>query len=275
MNASLPSIATADAGCVPDIESGRILVVDDHRRARESMTDVLRHLGHQVACCSSAAEALNRLGKKDGQKDFDCIVTDLQMPGMSGLELIVELERRRHPAQIVMVTAHASVASAVEAMRHGAFDYIEKPFDADQIERLVGQAMCHGRLLRHESAEPCRGGTVQSPAMIGSSAPMRALQDRIAQIGPTPETVLITGESGTGKELVAKAIHAASDRAGAPLISLNCPVLSAQLMESELFGHERGAFTGADSARSGRFEMADGGSILLDEVTEIDLFLQA
>ncbi len=254
----------------PSLGAGRVLVVDDHRQARESMADVLRQAGHRVACCSSASEALQVIQ----EESYDCIITDLKMPGMSGLEFVVQLEQRRYGAQVVMVTAHATVNSAVEAMRHGAFDYIEKPFDVDQIERLVGEAIRHGRLLKPTAAAPSLAAG-QPPVMIGRSGPMQALRARIAQVAPTPETVLITGESGTGKELVAKAVHAASGRADAPLVSLNCPVLSAHLMESELFGHERGAFTGADAPRIGRFEMADGGSILLDEVTEIDLPLQA
>lgn len=253
-------------------DPGRVLVVDDHRQARESMADVLRHSGHDVDCCASAPEALERIV----DRSFDCVITDLQMPGMDGVEFIVQLKRRKYPAQVVMVTAHASVNTAVEAMRHGAFDYIEKPFDVDRLEQLIGRAIRQNRLL---SVGKESGGTsnlaVVAPVMIGSSEPMRHLRQRIKQIAPTPETVLIMGESGTGKELVARAIHTASARPEGPMISLNCPVLSAQLMESELFGHERGAFTGAETKRTGRFEMAHGGSILLDEVTEIDLGLQA
>ena len=194
---------------------------------------------------------------------------------VNGVEFIIQIEKRRIPTQVVMVTAHASVTSAVEAMRHGAFDYIEKPFRIDQLNQLVTEAIRHGRLLNQERAADGAENTPAVPVMVGSSSQMLALKQRIAQIAPTPETVLITGESGTGKELVAKAVHAASDRRQGPLVSLNCPVLSAHLMESELFGHERGAFTGADAARTGRFEMAHEGSILLDEVTEIDLNLQA
>jgi len=251
--------------------TGRVLVVDDHARARESMADVLRHAGHQVQCCTCAAEALQVLQTAR----FDCIVTDMMMPGMTGIELIVQLRQRHCTTQIVMVTAHATVATAVEAMRHGAFDYIEKPFEADALERLVNQAMRHGRLVSPDPAEVLASADVNSPAMIGSSPAMQALRTRILQIGPTTETVLITGESGTGKELVARAIHAASHRHGTPMVSLNCPALSSHLMESELFGHEKGAFTGADAPRTGRFEAANGGTILLDEVTEIDLGLQA
>ncbi len=259
------------------VAAGRVLVVDDHPQARESMADILRQAGHRVQCLSSAAEALRLI---QGES-FDCILTDLKMPGMNGVELIIQLEERRYGAQVVMVTAHASVATAVEAMRHGAFDYIEKPFDAQRLEELVAQAIRHGRLVGQD--RPCSGdgpdlgssSAAKPPVMIGSGPAMETLRARIAQVAPNCETVLITGESGTGKELVARAIHAASNRRDGPLVSLNCPVLSAHLMESELFGHERGAFTGADAPRTGRFELADGGSILLDEVTEIDLPLQA
>jgi DNA-binding NtrC family response regulator len=250
---------------------GRVLVVDDHLQARESMADVLRQSGHQVDCCASAIEALRVLG----HESYDCILTDLKMPGMSGIEFIVQLEERKYGAQVVMVTAHASVSSAVEAMRHGAFDYIEKPFNVDQLEQLVAQAIRHGRLVHKPFAPNGALDPADPPVMIGSSAVMQSLRTKILQVAPTPETILITGESGTGKELVARAVHAASNRHAGPLVSLNCPVLSAHLMESELFGHERGAFTGADAARTGRFELASGGSILLDEVTEIDQALQA
>ena len=249
--------------------TGRVLVVDDHHDARESTAFVLRQAGHEVECCASAAEGLRRVA---GQP-FDCVITDLNMPGMNGVEFIIQLEKRQFAGQIVMMTAYASVATAVEAMRHGAFDYMEKPFTADRLEQLVAKALEHGRMVLG-NAQPA-GRTSQEPVMVGSSPQMYELRTRILQLGPTPVTVLIVGESGTGKELVARAIHAASPRRDRPLVSLNCPVLSAHLMESELFGHEKGAFTGADAPRAGRFESADGSSILLDEVTEIDLNLQA
>jgi DNA-binding NtrC family response regulator len=254
-----------------NIPTGRVMVVDDHRQARESMAEVLRSAGHQVVCCSSAPEALNTLEREN----FDCILTDLKMPGMNGVEFIIQLEQRRLGVAVAMVTAHASVATAVEAMRHGAFDYIEKPFNVDQLERLVGQAIRHCSLIKQETSSAKPGCPPAAPVMIGSSRQMQMLRQRIDQIAPTPETVLITGESGTGKELVARAIHAAGNRRDKELVSLNCPVLSAQLMESELFGHERGAFTGADAQRIGRFESADGGTIMLDEISEIDFRLQA
>jgi DNA-binding NtrC family response regulator len=250
----------------------RVLVVDDHARARDAVADVLRQAQYDVVTCASASEAL---GKLSGET-FDVVVTDLQMPGMSGLEFICEIERRRLGVQVLMITAHASVASAVEAMRHGAFDYIEKPFDAVALERSVAQACDRqlvatgGRPVVAKAGEPSA-----TTNMIGSSLAMQRLRERIAQVASTDETILICGESGTGKELVARAIHGLSRRAAGPLVSLNCPALSAQLTESELFGHKRGAFTGAEADRTGRFEAAHGGSILLDEVTEIDLNLQA
>jgi DNA-binding NtrC family response regulator len=249
---------------------GRILVVDDHQQARESVAFALRQAGYQVDCLASAIEAVKTLDRET----FDLIITDLLMPGMTGLDFIKQLERRPHGAQVIMITAHASVATAVEAMRHGAFDYIEKPFAADKLEALVARAIEHGRLHDRALFAPATPiGT--AVAMIGDSGPMQELRKRVAQVARTAETVLVVGESGTGKELIARSIHANSDRAAAPLVSLNCPVLSAHLMESELFGHERGAFTGADAPRTGRFELADGGTILLDEITEIDLPLQA
>jgi len=249
--------------------TGRILVVDDNPRARQSMAEALAAAGHEVAASASAIEGL----QLSGQQTFDVIITDLQMPGMDGLAFIRALAERKCDAQVVMVTAFASVASAVEAMRFGAFDYIEKPFDVEQLEQLVARALRHGDKVGQRSTVPQHAAW--ESMMVGASPAMCLLRQRIAQAAPTDETILIGGESGTGKELVACCLHAASGRAGRALVSLNCPALSPQLMESELFGHERGAFTSADAPRVGRFELAEGGTILLDEITEIDPSLQA
>jgi DNA-binding NtrC family response regulator len=257
------------AAAIPEL-TGRVLVVDDNARARQSMVDVLAAAGHDVVSAASALEALKLL-ERDA---CDVIITDLQMPGMDGLAFIRKLSERKIDSQIVMVTAFASVASAVEAMRYGAFDYIEKPFDVEQLESLVARALRHGDKLGSRSAVPPPQPGWEA-IMVGKSQAMRLLKQRIALAAPTDETVLITGESGTGKELVARCLHAASRRSGRAFVGLNCPALSPQLMESELFGHERGAFTSADAPRVGRFELADGGTILLDEITEIDLPLQA
>src|SRR4051812_40872592 len=256
-------------------ERFHVLVVDDHASAREAVADVLRHAQYNVTACASAMEALAKLS---GGK-IDVVVTDLQMPGMNGIEFIREIERRRLDVQVLMITAHASVGSAVEAMRLGACDYIEKPFDAVALEKSVAQA-CERRKVCTEVGAASRAALegpprVGGPTLLGSSRTMQQLRERIAQVAATDETVLVCGESGTGKELVARSIHALSRRADCPLVSLNCPALSAQLTESELFGHKRGAFTGADTDRTGRFEAAHQGTILLDEITEIDLNLQA
>ena len=247
---------------------GRVLVVDDYVTARQSVVDVLRHVGHDATAVSSGAEALAELRAHA----YDVVVTDLQMPGMNGLELIREIERCRLGVQVLMVTAHASVETAVDAMRLGAFDYLEKPYDVDRLERSVNRALQRHR-LQAPAAKPTQAN--DRPTMVGQSEAMRSLQERLERVAATDETVLIHGESGVGKELVAQTLHALSGRGAEPLVSLNCPVLSEQLTESELFGHCRGAFTGAESDRVGRFEAAEGGSLLLDEVTEINLGLQA
>lgn len=255
---------------LPAAITGSILVVDDNARARQSMAEVLHAVGHEVASCASAIEALRVIERQS----FDLIITDLQMPGMTGLEFIKALSERKYESQVVMVTAFASVTSAVEAMRYGAFDYIEKPFDVEQLEELVTRALRQNHRGQPRSAVPAAVPNWHG-LLLGDSSAMKALRQKIAHIGPTDETVLITGESGTGKELVARCLHAASPRSGRAFVGLNCPALSPQLMESELFGHERGAFTSADTPRVGRFELAEEGTILLDEITEIDATLQA
>ena len=250
---------------------GSVLVVDDHAAARASVIDVLRQAGYTVEGLASAVEALPHLDAKA----FDVVITDLQMPGIDGLEFIKQLSMRRLRTQAIMITAHATIASAVEAMRLGAFDYLEKPFDVGSLERVVARAMERGQCGARE-AKPQAGGRPDGDlGMVGTSAAMARLRERIRQVAPTDETVLICGESGAGKELVARAIHAESWRSHFPLVSLNCPALSPQLAESELFGHRRGAFTGADADRTGRFDLAEGGTLFLDEITEIDLPLQA
>jgi DNA-binding NtrC family response regulator len=251
--------------------NGRVLVVDDHAAVRESVIDVLRQSGYVAEGLSSAVEALPLLERQS----FDVVITDLQMPGIDGLEFIRQISQRRLPTQVIMITAHATIVSAVEAMRFGAFDYLEKPFDVNRLERLVAQALQRQRLCEPDGAKPTSSDCNDDLGMVGKSVAMRQLRERILQVAPTDETVLICGESGTGKELVARAIHELSRRAAGPLVNLNCPALAPQLAESELFGHRRGAFTGADADRTGRFELAFGGAILLDEITEIDLPLQA
>lgn len=250
-------------------QGAHILVVDDHSSARQSVVDILSGAGYQVTATSSAAEALKVLSTQPA----DLIFTDLMMPGMDGLEFIQNLVSRKIDCQIVMFTAHASVATAVQAMRLGAFDYIEKPFTVEQLEDAARRALAHGRAMGRRCSIPALAQ--QLPELIGQSLAMQQLRQLIQQAAPTSETVLISGESGTGKELVARAVHAYSNRREQAWVGVNCPALAPQLMESELFGHEKGAFTNADAPRTGRFELADGGTILLDEVSEIELELQA
>jgi DNA-binding NtrC family response regulator len=263
----MASKTRADSQSAREVAAGRILVVDDHPRARESIAAPLRHCGHEVEGRGSAIEALADLD----QTAPDLVVTDLQMPGMDGLEFIRRLVRKRRDCRVVMITAHASVATAVEAMRCGAFDYIEKPFDPEALERAVARALQHG-----DQNGPRSTVTLDDSAvMIGRSAAMVRLRKQIAQAGLSDETVLVTGESGSGKELVARGLHAASPRREGAFVAVNCAALSPTLMESELFGHERGAFTNADAPRVGRFELAERGTLFLDEVAEIDMSLQA
>lgn len=246
----------------PTTPTAKVLVVDDHAAARRSVADVLSCAGYAVEQCASAVEALAHMRDREP----DVVVTDLQMPGMNGLEFIEEIGRRGHACQVLMITAHASVQTAVDAMRVGAFDYLEKPFDVDRLEASVARAAKRRAIADVGDA---------APRILGESPAMRRLLDQIALIAPTDETVLVCGESGVGKELIAQTMHSLSRRADGPMVGVNCPVLSEQLAESELFGHRKGAFTGADADRVGRFEAARGGTILLDEVTEISPHLQA
>jgi DNA-binding NtrC family response regulator len=194
---------------------------------------------------------------------------------MDGVALLREARTSGCEASVILMTAFATVDTAVEAMKLGAFDYIQKPFEAEQLCMLVDRAVQHA-VLRSENEALKRSLTDSEPReMVGESAVMRVLRETVSRVSPSSNTVLIQGESGTGKELLARSVHRASPRADRPMLCLNCAALSANLLESELFGHERGAFTGADRMRKGRFELADGGTLLLDEVSEIPLPLQA
>ena len=256
----------------PTSAPGRVLVVDDHAgpASRWPTCSAMPDTTCKAAGC--AAEALEVLKTAH----FDCIVTDLQMPGMTGIEFIIQLRQRQCATQIVMVTAHATVASAVEAMRHGAFDYIEKPFDADALERLVDRAMRHGRLV-HRNRPQALAGRPASPAMIGSEPVDAGLADADrCKSAPTAETVLITGESGTGKELVARAMHAASHRHGTADGQLELPGAFGPPDGKRTVRPREAARSPAPMHRAPAVsKLAHGGTILLDEVTEIDLPLQA
>ncbi len=250
----------------------RVCVIDDKDVMRDSLTDILRGHGHEVA---SYAEPRHALAEIPGSR-VDAIVSDLKMPGMDGIELLRALRSRGVETPFVLMTAYASVPTAVEAMKSGALDYIQKPFDADQISIVVDRAVTMGRLRGENEALRMTLRDLEGEAeLIGTGRAMRQVRNEIERVARSQATVLIQGESGTGKELVARAIHRASPRAAGPMLCVNCAALSSTLLESELFGHERGAFTGADKLRKGRFELANGGTLLLDEVSEVPLSVQA
>jgi DNA-binding NtrC family response regulator len=249
----------------------RILVVDDQEMMRDSLAATLAREGHEVIAAGDGPMAITKLSA--GR--FDLLISDLKMPKMMGTELLVEAKKLRPEMPVVLMTAFATVQTAVEAMKLGAYDYIQKPFDGEEIKLLVDRTLEHNRLIRENQA--LRSMTEQSAPrpLIGTSPIMEDVRKRIELVAKSNATVLIRGESGTGKEVVARAIHAASERRDRPLLAVNCAALSENLLESELFGHEKGAFTGADRLRRGRFELADGGTLLLDEISEIAPGLQA
>ncbi|MBN1846428.1 MAG: sigma-54-dependent Fis family transcriptional regulator [Sedimentisphaerales bacterium] len=250
----------------------KILVVDDMEMMRDSLEATLSRAGHTVHLADGAAQGLELVKRHS----LDMIISDLKMPKMDGLAFLTELQNIGSEIPIVMMTAYATIATAVEAIKKGAFDYIQKPFDAEEITLLVQRTLEHRRLLRENEAYRANARDWQrGRRLIGNSPAMQQVLDRVARIAPSSATVLILGESGTGKEMIARAIHAQSPRAHQPLLCVNCAALSSSLLESELFGHEKGAFTGADRLRKGRFELADGGTLLLDEISEMDLALQA
>jgi DNA-binding NtrC family response regulator len=259
-----------------------VLVVDDKEMMRDSVGGTLRRAGFSVVTAPDGAAALEMVA----QKRPDALVTDLRMPGMSGLELLERLRKVDEELPVLVMTAFGTIETAVRALKLGAFDYLTKPFEGDELVIAVKRAVEHGR-LRRENALLRAGGdgatTCDTPRparrgvdrLIGSSAVLRQLREQARTIAQSGGGVLITGESGAGKEVVARAIHEESPRSRGPFLAVNCAALSESLLESELFGHERGAFTGADRMRKGRFELADGGTLLLDEISEIAPGLQA
>ncbi len=249
----------------------RIAVVDDQALMRESIVETLLPCGLDVSAFASGAEAVNALK----ERDYDLVITDLKMPGMSGIELLSRAAELAPETPIVVITAHGTVESAVDAMKCGAFDFIAKPFDTDELEMTVQRALKHRSLLVENELLRSQISSDNAPVMVGADSGLARVSALVERLAPADTIVLVTGESGTGKEVVARRIHALSPRREKPFICVNCAALNAGLLESELFGHEKGAFTGADKMRRGRFELAEGGTILLDEVSEIEPRLQA
>jgi len=248
----------------------RILAVDDEPSMRRLLEISLRQAGYQPILASDGMEALFAL-RKGG---VDLVVSDLHMPGMDGLSLLKKMREENLQIPIIIVTAKGEVASAVDAMKLGASDYIQRPFDLETLEIAIDKAFSVSR-LKTENAF-LRDETQKTDGdLIGNSIAMQHVKKLIQQVAPEKATVFLVGETGTGKELVAQAIHQNSPRSNALFVALNCAAIPAEMMESELFGHERGAFTGAIKERIGKFEMADGGTLFLDEITEMPIALQA
>jgi DNA-binding NtrC family response regulator len=247
--------------------NARIAIVDDERRMAEILSMVLRREGYEVLPFASARDALEAME----EEPVDLLVTDLRMPEMDGLTVLRRARVLEPELPIILITAHATIPTAIEAIRAGAFDYVEKPFDNDDLKAVVRRALDMTRLSRENRYLRAELRTRYSiDHVVAESDAMREALDLVGRAARGRSTVLITGESGTGKELVARAVHYRSDRVGGPFVAVNCKAFASGVLESELFGHEKGAFTGADRTRAGVFEQAHGGTLFLDEIGEID-----
>jgi DNA-binding NtrC family response regulator len=245
----------------------RVLVVDDEPSMRFALSEMLSDRGHEVVEAANGNEALQHLA------DVDVMITDLAMPGLDGMGLLREARRRAPGLPIIMLTARGSEKSAVEAMRAGAEDYLTKPFDVDEVALVITRAAEAARLRREVARAAAERATGRS--LIGDGAAMRALLTRIERLAPRDVTVLVRGETGTGKELVATLLHALGPRSSGPIVRFNCAAIPGELADAELFGHAKGAFTGATETRAGYFARAHGGTLVLDEIGELPLTIQA
>jgi len=251
----------------------RLLVVDDSASSLRALRQVLGSEGYEVITASRAQEAISLF---QAGPAFDAILADLKMPGMDGLQLFRQLLTLDPMVQFIIMTAHGTIESSVEAMKEGVYDYLVKPLNTDELSLILGKAI-RERLQRVEltSLRAEVAGRYGFHNIVGQSLPLRNLFDMVKAVAPTDATILMTGETGTGKELLAKAIHFISSRGQGPLVSINCAALSESLLESELFGHVKGAFTGAVSNRIGRLEAAEQGTLFLDEISQMSPALQA
>lgn len=251
---------------------GSILIVDDEKGQREILTVILKKEGYDVADVPGVREALDELGRRE----FDLIMTDLKMQGQSGLDLLEAVQAADPQQCVIIMTAHGTIDSAVEAMKKGAFDYLEKPLERENLILTLRRAFERIGLVRENRVLLKRVEQIQTiPTILGEHPKMREVFRVVSKIAATSSTVLIVGESGTGKELVARAIHDGSQRRDKPFMAINCAAIPDSLMESELFGHEKGSFTGANVREIGIFEAANGGTVFLDEIGEMNVAMQA
>jgi len=252
-------------------EKFSILIVDDELSVRDSLYNWFIEDGYSVDCAEDAKQALNAIEKKN----FDIILADIKMPGMDGMEMHRRIKSLNKDAIVIIMTAFASVETAVQALKEGAYDYITKPFDPDDLSHLIRNATHQISLKQENEALREKFTDLENiEDIIGESETMKKVFQEVASIAQSSSSVIITGESGTGKELIAKAIHSNSARKYFPMVSVHCGALTESILESELFGHEKGAFTGAILDRKGRFEMANGGTIFLDEIATISTKMQ-
>ena len=247
----------------------RVLVVDDEEGIRKVLRQLLEYEGHEVALASGGGEAL--VSFEAARPDLTLL--DVKMARMDGLEVLDRLRAMEPAAVVIMISGHGTIETAVEATRRGAWDFLEKPLDSDRLLVTIRNALQHLGLERENAR--LRGEIETHHEIVGNSFPIRALVERIEKVAPTDARVLITGENGTGKELVARALHRLSPRAGAPFVEVNCAAIPSELIESELFGHRKGSFTGAHEDRAGKFEQADGGTLFLDEIGDMSLAAQS
>ena len=251
--------------------SSRVLVVDDDRSMCELMQAALEKRGHEVEACTHGAEALELISNRD----FGAVVTDLNLEKMSGLDICKYVTENRPEVPVLVVTAFGDMSSAIAAIRAGAYDFLNKPLEMEALHLAVDRALQHRRLREEVKRLTEEVGHARTAGeLVGKSPAMRKVYELIGRVSDTDSSVLLTGESGTGKELVARALHSQSDRANRPFIAINCAAVPANLLESELFGHVRGAFTDAKTSRKGLFERAHGGTVLLDEIGEMPMAMQ-
>jgi two-component system nitrogen regulation response regulator NtrX len=252
---------------------GRILVVDDERSIRDVLAQVLGYEGYEVVAASSGGEAL----VNHRARPFDLILLDVKMQGIDGIDTLQQLRQQDPEVRVVMISGHGTITTAVQAVKHGAFDFLEKPLDSDRLLVTVQRALEHRRLVG-ENAQLREGlarATDMRFAMVGTSAGLQEIRELVARVAPTNARVLISGENGSGKELVARAIHEGSARKRGPFVEVNCAAIPGELVESELFGHVKGSFTGASGDQPGKFEVADSGTLFLDEIGDLALNAQA